>query len=243
VTLKGKAPLEKLNTELLSDIKKKTEETDFCLSSPKEDKEQQVYLLGKDNGVQNVVVWIMPEDKNTFYNVADLAKGAKQDVVFDQPFCAFHPRVAIAFTEYHDPADAKGKLKPTDQKIVVKNSAPRTHNTKYGQDSGKYAGSNPTLQPGGHEDIKGVPSSYKEPVKLGCSIHGWMHAYLWAFDHPYVAVTDKDGNFKIENVPTGVKVKIVAWHEAEGFLGDKDGEAIELKPKTTKDFDLKPKSE
>jgi hypothetical protein len=242
VTLKGKAPVDKLNTEVMDAIKKKTEETQFCLSGPKEDTEQQEYIIGKDNGVANVVVWIMPEDKrNTFFKV-DPAKWADKKVVFDQPHCAFHPHVAVAFPSYHDSADAKGKLKPTGETIVVNNTAQRTHNTKYGNDSGKYQGANPTIQPGGHEDIKDVPPSYTEPVKLSCSIHGWMNAYLWAFDHPYAAVTDKDGNYKIENVPTGHKVKIVAWHEGQWLKG-KDGETIELKAETKKDFELTPKSD
>jgi hypothetical protein len=241
VTLKGKAPIEKLNTELQAAIDKTPKEKEFCLSGPKEDKEQAEYLIGADNGVQNVVVWIMPEDtKNTFFQVTDAAKSAK-DVTFDQPFCAFHPRVAIAFPQYHDPADAKGKLKPTGEKIVVKNSAQRTHNTKYGN-SGTYLGANPNLEPGAHEDIKDVPPSYKEPINFQCNIHGWMHAYLWAFDHPYAAITDKDGNYKIENVPTSVKVKIVAWHES-GFLKDRGGEPIELIPETTKNFELTPKGD
>ncbi len=69
----------------------------------------------------------------------------------------------------------------------------------------------------------GLPASYKEPITLKCKIHGWMSAYLWCFDHPYAAVTDKDGNFKIENVPTttppsSAKLHIVAWHMQIGQL-------------------------
>src|SRR5258708_11342366 len=39
-----------------------------------------------------------------------------------------------------------------------------------------------------------------------------MKAYHFPIDHPYVAVTDKDGKFKIEGLPAG-KHSFNVWHE------------------------------
>ena len=40
----------------------------------------------------------------------------------------------------------------------------------------------------------------------------WMKSYAQVFDHPYFAVTGKDGSFSIKNVPDGT-YKAVAWQE------------------------------
>ena len=48
---------------------------------------------------------------------------------------------------------------------------------------------------------------------MSCNVHPWMRAYIWAFDNPYHAVTDKDGNFEIKHIPAEVPVRLFAWHE------------------------------
>ena len=55
------------------------------------------------------------------------------------------------------------------------------------------------------------------PVKVNCDIHSWMDAYWLVSDHPYVAVTDADGKFKIENLPVG-EHEFRVWHERQGYL-------------------------
>ena len=32
------------------------------------------------------------------------------------------------------------------------------------------------------------------------------------FNHPYFAVTDKDGNFEIKNVPIDEEITVYVWH-------------------------------
>ena len=50
-----------------------------------------------------------------------------------------------------------------------------------------------------------------------CDVHNWMHAYAGVLDHPYFAVSAKDGSFKIANVPPG-KYVIEAYHRKAGRL-------------------------
>ncbi len=45
--------------------------------------------------------------------------------------------------------------------------------------------------------------------------HPWMRAWVAAFDHPYFAVTGKDGSFTIDDVPQGTYT-LKAWHPALG---------------------------
>lgn len=45
--------------------------------------------------------------------------------------------------------------------------------------------------------------------------HPWPRAFLAVFDHPYYAVTQSDGSFRIDGVPPGTYT-LVAWHERTG---------------------------
>ncbi len=47
---------------------------------------------------------------------------------------------------------------------------------------------------------------------LLCNVHPEMAGYVVVVPTPYHAVTDKSGNFKIDNVPDG-DYNVVAWHE------------------------------
>ena len=63
----------------------------------------------------------------------------------------------------------------------------------------------------------------EEPFVIKCDVHPWMKSYVSVFDHPYFAVTDKNGNFKIDNVPPG-EYEILAWQEkfkTKGILTQK----------------------
>jgi len=62
-------------------------------------------------------------------------------------------------------------------------------------------------------------------VKLKCDVHQWMFAYAGVQSHPYFAVTDADGNFKIADVPAG-SYTLTAYHlKAHGA---KPGEAQDI---------------
>lgn len=50
--------------------------------------------------------------------------------------------------------------------------------------------------------------------------HPWERAYVGVFSHPFFAVSDSYGNYKIEGLPPG-SYRIVAWHEK---LGEKSVE-------------------
>lgn len=52
-------------------------------------------------------------------------------------------------------------------------------------------------------------------LRFKCDVHPWMFAWISIFDHPYYAVSGKDGTFKIANVPPG-KYKLTAVHRKAG---------------------------
>jgi RNA polymerase sigma factor (sigma-70 family) len=60
------------------------------------------------------------------------------------------------------------------------------------------------------------------PDRYRSGIYPWMAGTVWAFDHPYFAVTDADGRFEITPAPAGA-CRLVVWHETGGYLGGAAG--------------------
>jgi len=77
-------------------------------------------------------------------------------------------------------------------------------------------------------------------VKVNCDVHDWMSADIVLLkDNPYYAVTNKNGEFLIDDIPPGTYT-VKAWHEALGTMTKEvtvsDGEDSQL------DFVIKGKS-
>jgi hypothetical protein len=233
-----------LDARLLKQFKAASAETDMCLAGTEREKTAYQWRVNKKNkGVKNVFVWIRPLNEDDYFDVSGLVKDGKgfsKVVKLDQPHCAFIPHAFLLFQRYVDPSDPEGDKKKTGQKFEVVNSAPRAHKTKW-EGKATISGGNVSLTPKEVKPIDDFKASYDGPVLFACSIHPWMKAYAWSFDHPFAAVTDENGKYEIKNVPAGVKVRIVAWHEEAGFLtGDGIGEEFEIKKSgSTKDFKVK----
>jgi len=58
------------------------------------------------------------------------------------------------------------------------------------------------------------PFKFDNPgaVPLLCNVHPEMSGYVVVSPTPYFAITDKSGEYKIENVPDG-SYTVTAWHE------------------------------
>jgi hypothetical protein len=52
-------------------------------------------------------------------------------------------------------------------------------------------------------------------VEVRCDAHPWTRAWIQVFDHPYFAVTRRDGQFTIDSIPSG-RYRLVAWQERLG---------------------------
>lgn len=52
-------------------------------------------------------------------------------------------------------------------------------------------------------------------IPFKCDVHSWMNAYAGVVNHPYFAVTGKDGAFDLKTLPPGTYT-IEAWHEKLG---------------------------
>ncbi len=58
-------------------------------------------------------------------------------------------------------------------------------------------------------------TQYTGNVRIRSSTHPWMTGYAFIFNHPYAGVTDKNGVFKLKDVPPG-EYLLRIWHEGFG---------------------------
>jgi hypothetical protein len=49
-------------------------------------------------------------------------------------------------------------------------------------------------------------------VRVFCDIHSHMNAFILVFGHPFFALTDAEGRYRIERVPRGT-YNVIAWQE------------------------------
>lgn len=77
------------------------------------------------------------------------------------------------------------------------------------------------------------PVSFNESceIPLLCNVHSEMSAFVVVLDNPYFGVTEKDGSFRIDNVPSGT-YKLKTWHErlrsVEQEVKVESGKAVEV---------------
>jgi hypothetical protein len=206
-------------------------------------KKLQVWDVGPNKGVANVVVWLRAPKGKSFKIPDDLKQWKGDPVKIDQPFCAFEPRVQAIYPSYFD-AQAKAQ-KPSGQKFEVDNSAPITHNTNVQPGNSLInSGGNNILQSKSKQEMVFKPSRPNQAggeqfIAFTCNIHPWMKGYAWVFDHPFTAVTKEDGVFEIKNAPAGAEVELVYWHESMSKPEVLKKITLKDKETATEDFKIK----
>jgi hypothetical protein len=163
---------------------------------------QQVWIIGKDKGVANVVVSLAPPKGKKFKKLDDaLLKEYKHSVILDQPFCNYVPHVVALYADY--------------QPLVAKNDAKTNHNVKIEAGDERGGTKNYNLAPGKDSGPIMLNGGGEGVIDASCQVHSWMNAKIALFNNPYFAVSDEDGKFTIKNVPVGEKLKVYRWHESD----------------------------
>jgi len=150
------------------------------------------FVVGPAGELANVVV--------SLQGVSAKSSGASAaPALLDQKGCEYVPTIMAV---------------QTDQKIVVKNSDPVMHNVHPTPIVAGNKEDNKAQMPNG-PDLTFAFSKPENFLKVACNVHPWMFAWITVVDHPYFAVSGKDGAFTIANVPPG-KYKIQAVHRKAG---------------------------
>ena len=151
------------------------------------------YVVGKDNGLANVFVYISKGLEGKKFPVPTTP------AEINQVGCNYDPYILGVMV---------------GQTVKIKDSDPIMHNIHaLPKVDGNAEFNFAEMQAGDANDTKWVQSITKPEVlvKLKCDVHPWMFCYVGVLDHPFFAVTDKDGNFKIANVPSG-SYTLTAYH-------------------------------
>ena len=147
-------------------------------------------LVGQGNGIANVVVVVQAQKGKKL-------EPATPNPVFDQKTCEFHPHV-LAF--------------PAGSTVEVKNSDGILHNI---HTTSTVNPSSNQAQPKFKPVITIKVEKPEWPIAVKCDVHGWMSGYWISEEHPYYAVTDANGTFKIADIPPG-DYQVEVWQEKLG---------------------------
>ncbi len=185
-----------------------------CLREAKGPQFQETYLVGSDGkALQNVFVYVKDGLGSFAYDPPT------DQATIDQKECRYHPHVFGM---------------RVGQPLQIINSDPTLHNIH------ALPKSNQEFNNG--QPIQGMKMTHTFTAKevmvpFKCDVHGWMNAYVGVLDHPYYAVTDKDGKFDLKTLPPGTYT-IEAWHEKLGTTT----QSVTLGPKETKELTFSFKS-
>lgn len=147
-------------------------------------------VVGTGGGLANVVVYI--SDGLTSHDF----QLPQQPAVLEQKGCQYKPHV-LALQAH--------------QKLDVVNSDETTHNIHPSPNNNREW--NMTQPHGMPLEQEFAREEIAIPVK--CNVHPWMKGYIAVIKHPYFAVTDKNGNFELKDVPPGAYT-ITVWQEKLG---------------------------
>ncbi|MBC8256337.1 MAG: hypothetical protein H8E85_03430 [Candidatus Marinimicrobia bacterium] len=157
-----------------------------CGAAHKTPAYRESFMLSENGYLKNVIVY--------FNNVKYEGKIPTTQAVIDQSGCVYTPHV-------------QGIM--AGQELLIKNSDATLHNIH-------------GLPKVNSEFNFAMPKVVKEKaikinkaenfIKIKCDVHPWMTSYISVFDHPYFAVTDDTGSFKIDNIPPG-EYEVIAWQE------------------------------
>lgn len=182
---------------------------DHCLS--KGDLYAETWIVNPNNkGVKNCVVFLRPEKGKPFRVHESLKTPPTKQVVLDQPTCYFSPRIVVM---------------RADQELLVKNPAPIAHNVVLTSFNNNQ---NVQMPPNSERVFTVIPEN--NAINITCGAHPWMKGSLWVFEHPYFALTDDDGRFKIPLVPGGTH-NLMIWHEEVGWVLGRNGREFPIQAK------------
>jgi hypothetical protein len=166
------------------------------------------YVVGEGGGLGNVFVYLKD---------AKAAPATGEGPLLDQVGCMYEPFVLGAVV---------------NQKVKIRNSDPTLHNVHATPKVNREFNFAQAVK--GRVDEKSFEQA-EILVRMKCDVHPWMFSYIGVVEHPYFAVTDKDGNFKISGVPDG-QYTVVAYHLKTHGANPGVSQSVAVKGSAKQDF-------
>ncbi|MSR59274.1 MAG: hypothetical protein EXS05_16795 [Planctomycetaceae bacterium] len=167
----------------------------------------------ESKGVADVFIYLPKTEKIH----PKLKTSEVKEVILDQKGCRFDPHALFV---------------RTDQSLVVKSNDDCSHNSNF-----MTIRNQPINFVLAGNDRTGTAVKFKVserlPMPVVCNIHNWMRSTWLVLDHPYAAISDAKGKFKIADMPAG-EHELHIWHEVPGNVEKKykvtvkKGETIDL---------------
>jgi len=156
--------------------------------------------IGPKNELQGVAVWLyLDRGQKAPQPHPMYAPLKKKPVEIANRGCLYEPHVAT--------------VRP-GQTVHFVNADPVPHNFKV--EGFANPGIN-FLVPVGAKQVHVFGDEERYPMNASCAIHPWMSAKIVIRESPYMAVSDEEGKFTIENLPVGTR-KFQIWHELPGNI-------------------------
>ena len=147
-------------------------------------------MASADGGLGNVVVFVSEGLGDRTFETPS------QPATMEQKGCMYAPHVVGV---------------RANQELDFLNDDATTHNLHAVPSNNREW--NKAEPPGARVDATFAREEIAIPMK--CNVHPWMRSYIAVFKHPFFAVTDKEGQFELKNLPPG-EYTIEAWHEKLG---------------------------
>jgi len=151
---------------------------------------EESFLVAADKGVKNVVVSLTdPKDGKKM-------TAPPKNPTIDQSGCRFLPRIQIV---------------PAGANLDIINSDGILHNIH------TWSKENPAFNKAQPKFKKVMTEKFDKPeiFRISCDVHSWMTGWLIVAGHPYYALSDDTGSFKVADVPAGTYA-LEYWHEKLG---------------------------
>ncbi|MBV9609276.1 MAG: hypothetical protein JO187_06945 [Acidobacteria bacterium] len=164
-------------------------DVDVCDPQHAKKRDLERLIIGPNKGVANTVVFLKNIDAG---KPMDLPVARRS---LNQKTCRYEPHILLV---------------PQGGKLSIRSSDPVLHTVHM---SGAAQYNLPFPFPD-----QWVDREMSEPgvVNLQCNAgHVWMNGIVIVAPHPYYAITDESGAFRLDGVPPGNYV-LVAWHEGWG---------------------------
>ena len=193
---------------------------EYCLVGGQNPVDQNL-KISKDNELADVLVMMFlaaGEEEPAYHPSYAAAK--EKPAELDNKECCFVPQALFV---------------RTGQKLLLKNSDAIGHNCHIITFNNEH---NINIPAGSNAEIT-LENPERAPGEVKCDIHPWMSSVIMVRDNPYVAFSDAEGQFTIENIPAG-KWKFQFWHKKVGWMRTLEIEGYEVGRRGEIEVEIKP---